>query len=116
MLRQAYHAAGVAPAEVQYVEAHGTGTLVGDPIEARALGRILSVGRPADQPCLVGSVKTNIGHLEAGSGIAGLIKTALALHHRRIPGNLHFRQPNPAIDFAQLRLRVPSCCGTVAGQ
>ncbi|HTU20951.1 MAG TPA: type I polyketide synthase [Gemmataceae bacterium] len=107
LLRQAYHNAGVAPAEVQYIEAHGTGTLVGDPIEARALGSTLSAGRPAGRPCLVGSVKTNIGHLEAGSGIAGLIKTALALHHRRIPGNLHFHQPNPAIDFAQLRLRVP---------
>ncbi len=107
LLRQAYENAGVAPATVQYIEAHGTGTLVGDPIEARALGRVLSADRPGDRPCLVGSVKTNIGHLEAGSGIAGLIKTALALHHRRIPGNLHFHQPNPAIDFAQLRLCVP---------
>ncbi|MHB1426550.1 MAG: type I polyketide synthase, partial [Gemmataceae bacterium] len=108
LLRQAYQNAGVDPATVRYIEAHGTGTLVGDPIEARALGRVLSADRPADRPCLVGSVKTNIGHLEAGSGIAGLIKTALALHHRRIPGNLHFHQPNPAIDFAQLRLRVPT--------
>jgi acyl transferase domain-containing protein/NADPH:quinone reductase-like Zn-dependent oxidoreductase/acyl carrier protein len=108
VLRQAYQNAGVAPEMVQYIESHGTGTPVGDPIEARALGRVLSVNRPADRPCLVGSVKTNIGHLEAGSGIAGLIKTALALHHRYIPGNLHFHQPNPAIDFAQLRLRVPS--------
>jgi acyl transferase domain-containing protein/acyl carrier protein len=106
LLRQAYQNAGVAPEAVQYIEAHGTGTLVGDPIETRALGRVLSANRPADQPCLVGSVKTNIGHLEAGSGIAGLIKTALALHHRHIPGNLHFHQPNPAIDFGQLRLRV----------
>jgi acyl transferase domain-containing protein/NADPH:quinone reductase-like Zn-dependent oxidoreductase/aryl carrier-like protein len=108
LLRQAYQNAGVDPSAVQYVEAHGTGTLIGDPIEARALGRVLSANRPADRPCLIGSVKTNIGHLEAGSGIAGLIKTALALHHRRIPGNLHFHQPNPAIDFAQLRLRVPT--------
>jgi acyl transferase domain-containing protein/aryl carrier-like protein len=108
LLRQAYQNAGVAPEAVQYIESHGTGTLVGDPIEARALGRVLSVNRPADRPCLIGSVKTNIGHLEAGSGIAGVIKTALALHHRCIPGNLHFHQPNPAIDFAQLRLRVPT--------
>jgi acyl transferase domain-containing protein/acyl carrier protein len=107
LLRQAYQNAGVDPATVQYIESHGTGTLVGDPIEARALGRVLSAKRPADRPCLIGSVKTNIGHLEAGSGIAGLIKTALALHHRCVPGNLHFHQPNPAIDFAQLRLRVP---------
>jgi acyl transferase domain-containing protein/NAD(P)-dependent dehydrogenase (short-subunit alcohol dehydrogenase family)/acyl carrier protein len=107
LLRQAYQNAGVAPETVEYIESHGTGTLVGDPIEARALGRVLSANRPADRPCLIGSVKTNIGHLEAGSGIAGLIKTALALHHRCIPGNLHFHQPNPAIDFARLRLHVP---------
>jgi polyketide synthase 12/epothilone polyketide synthase D len=110
LLRQAYHNAGVAPAQVHYLEAHGTGTLVGDPIEARALGHILSAERPPERPCVLGSVKTNIGHLEAGSGIAGLIKTALALHHRRIPGNLHFVRPNPAIDFDQLRLRVPTRC------
>ncbi|HZT82792.1 MAG TPA: type I polyketide synthase, partial [Gemmataceae bacterium] len=110
LLRQACRDAGVSPAQVQYVEAHGTGTLVGDPIEARALGSVLSAGRPADQPCLIGSVKTNIGHLEAGAGIAGLIKAALALHHRRIPGNLHFDRPNPDIDFAGLRLRVPTRC------
>ena len=65
---------------------------------------------PAEQPCLIGSVKTNIGHLEAGAGIAGLIKVALALHHRRIPGNLHFDRPNPEIDFDALRLRVPTRC------
>ena len=110
LLRQACRDAGVAPATIQYVEAHGTGTLVGDPIEARALGRVLSDGRPGDQPCLIGSVKTNIGHLEAGAGIAGLIKAALALHHRRIPGNLHFDRPNPEIDFDALRLRVPTRC------
>jgi acyl transferase domain-containing protein/aryl carrier-like protein len=110
LLRQAYHNAAVAPAQVHYVEAHGTGTLVGDPIEAGALGHILSAERPPDRPCVVGSVKTNIGHLEAGSGIAGLIKTSLALHHRRIPGNLHFVRPNPAIDFGGLRLRVPVRC------
>src|SRR5262245_43159307 len=109
LLVEACRSAGVAPSKVQYVEAHGTGTLVGDPIEARALGRVLSVGRPAGQSCVIGSVKTNIGHLEAGAGIAGLIKTALALHHRRIPGNLHFDRPNQDIDFDGLRLRVPTC-------
>jgi acyl transferase domain-containing protein/NADPH:quinone reductase-like Zn-dependent oxidoreductase/aryl carrier-like protein len=110
LLREACRDAGVAPAEIRYVEAHGTGTLIGDPIEARALGRVLSDGRPADRPCLIGSVKTNIGHLEAGAGIAGLIKTALALHHRQIPGNLHFDRPNPDIDLDGLRLRVPTKC------
>lgn len=108
LIRQACRSAGVAPAQVQYVEAHGTGTPVGDPIEARALGKALGSGRPEGKPCLVGSVKTNIGHLEAGAGIAGLIKVALALHRRRVPGNLHFDRPNPEIDFDGLRLRVPT--------
>ncbi len=110
LIRQACRSAGVAPAQIQYVEAHGTGTPVGDPIEARALGRVLSTGRPGAERCLIGSVKTNIGHLEAGAGIASLIKAALALHHRRIPGNLHFERPNPEIDFDRLRLRVPTQC------
>jgi acyl transferase domain-containing protein/aryl carrier-like protein len=108
LIRQACRSAGVTPAQIQYVEAHGTGTPVGDPIEARALGRVLSTGRPDGEPCLIGSVKTNIGHLEAGAGIASLIKAALALHHHRIPGNLHFERPNPEIDFDGLRLRVPT--------
>jgi len=106
LVRQAYEAAGVAPHKVDYVEAHGTGTAVGDPIEARALGRTLGEGRSKDQPCLVGSVKTQIGHLEAASGIAGLIKVALTLHHRQIPASLHFRNPNPTIPFDDLKLRV----------
>ncbi len=106
LIRLACRRGGVSPGQIQYVEAHGTGTQVGDPIEARALGRALSSGRADGQPCLVGSVKTNIGHLEAGAGIAGLIKVALSLHHRRIPGNLHFDRPNPNIDFDGLRLRV----------
>lgn len=108
LILQACQRAGVAPGQIQYVEAHGTGTPVGDPIEARALGRALADGRGDGQPCLVGSVKTNIGHLEAGAGIAGLIKVALSLQHRRIPGNLHFDRPNPDIDFDGLRLRVPT--------
>jgi thioester reductase-like protein len=107
LLRQACRQAGVSPADIQYVEAHGTGTLVGDPIEARALGAALSPGRPPDRPCIVGSVKTNIGHLEAAAGIAGLIKTALALKHRLIPANMHFRVPNPEIPFEDLKLKVP---------
>ena len=108
LLRDACRDAGIAPVGIQYVEAHGTGTPVGDPIEARALGRVLSQGRPDGQPCLIGSVKTNIGHLEAGAGIASLIKAALSLQHRRVPGNLHFDRPNPEIDFDGLLLRVPT--------
>jgi acyl transferase domain-containing protein/aryl carrier-like protein len=110
LLRQACQRAGVQPRAIQYVEAHGTGTPVGDPIETRALGSVLSADRPADQPCVIGSVKTNIGHLEAGAGIASLIKVALSLYHGRIPRNLHFEQPNPDINFDELKLRVPLSC------
>jgi amino acid adenylation domain-containing protein len=106
VLRDAYRAAGVSPGAVQYVEAHGTGTFLGDPIEAKALATVLSGGRPAGRPCTLGSVKTNIGHLEAAAGIAGLIKVALALRHRAIPPSLHFVEPNPQIPFDELPIRV----------
>ncbi|MEA2664110.1 MAG: phthiocerol/phenolphthiocerol synthesis type-I polyketide synthase, partial [Candidatus Eremiobacteraeota bacterium] len=106
VLRDAYRRAGEDPAAVDYVEAHGTGTALGDPIEALALSRVLCAGRPPERPLLVGSVKTNIGHLEAAAGIAGLIKTALALHEETLPGTLHFATPNPRIDFAALALEV----------
>ncbi|HEX3408731.1 MAG TPA: type I polyketide synthase, partial [Candidatus Binataceae bacterium] len=108
VLHAAYRRAGVAPAEVAYVEAHGTGTLLGDPIEAKALGAVLGVNRAPDEFCALGSVKTNIGHLEAAAGIAGLIKTALALRHRELPPSLNFVQPSPLIPFDDLRLRVQS--------
>ncbi|MFG2647962.1 acyltransferase domain-containing protein [Streptomyces sp. NPDC048436] len=100
------HTAG--PASVDYVEAHGTGTALGDPIEASALSAALGSGqgRAADQPLLIGSVKTNIGHLEAAAGIAGLIKTVLALHHDEIPPQLHFTAPGPYADLDALGLRV----------
>ena len=106
MLIEAYRNAGVRPAHVQYVEAHGTGTKVGDPIEAQALGAVLEKGRPKDQPCAIGSVKTNIGHTEGAAGVAGLIKVALCLKHRAIPPSLHFRQPNPDIPWRDLPLVV----------
>ncbi len=106
VLREAYRRAGVAPGVVQYVEAHGTGTALGDPIEAKALGHVVGAGRPAERPCLIGSAKTNIGHLEAAAGIAGLIKVCLALRHRRIPPSLHFHEPSPQIPFDDLRLQV----------
>jgi len=106
VLREAYRRAAVSPGDVQYVEAHGTGTLLGDPIEAKALGAVLAVNRSPERPCLLGSVKTNLGHLEAAAGIAGLIKVALALKHREIPPSLHFEEPNPHISFDQLPLRV----------
>ncbi|MBX7455191.1 acyltransferase domain-containing protein [Mycolicibacterium sp. 3033] len=106
VLRSAYAAAGVEPREVDYVEAHGTGTLLGDPIEARALGTVLGRGRAADAPLLLGAVKSNLGHLEAAAGIAGFAKAVLALQHDMIPANLGFRSPNPHIPFDNLRLRV----------
>jgi len=106
VLREAYRQAGVSPGEVDYVEAHGSGTLLGDPIEAQALGAVLAEGRPPERPCALGAVKTNLGHLEAAAGIAGLIKVALALHHRELPPSLHFQSPNPLIPFDALPLRV----------
>ncbi|MDX3799938.1 beta-ketoacyl synthase N-terminal-like domain-containing protein [Streptomyces sp. AK04-3B] len=106
VLAEAYRRAGVDPAAVAYVELHGTGTKAGDPVEARALGGVLGRGRPADRPLLVGSVKTNIGHLEGAAGIAGLIKTAASLFHRELPPTLNHRRPNPDIDLDGLRLRV----------
>lgn len=111
VLRQAYRHAGVAPHHVQYVEAHGTGTSVGDPVEVRALGAVLGKNRPPDRPCLIGSVKTNIGHTEAVAGVAGLIKVALCLKHRAIPGSLHVEDPNPDIPWADLPLVVQRASG-----
>ncbi len=108
LIRTACKQAGIAPHAIDYVEAHGTGTPVGDPIEANAIGSVVGRDRPADRPCLIGSVKTNIGHLEAAAGIASVIKVALSLHHRRIPAHLHFQQANPAIDFDKLGLQVPT--------
>jgi len=89
--------ANIDPASLSYIEAHGTGTALGDPIEIAALTRALQ-NHPGG--CAIGSVKTNLGHLDAAAGIAGLIKTALALKHQQIPPSLHFQQPNPQIDFA----------------
>jgi len=107
-IREACKLAGISPEQIQYVEAHGTGTPVGDPIEANALGNALRKNRSAGDYCTVGSVKSNIGHLESASGVAGLIKLALALKHRQIPPSLHFETPNPKIPFEELRLRVPT--------
>jgi acyl transferase domain-containing protein/thioesterase domain-containing protein/acyl carrier protein len=104
LVRQACREAEISTADIGYVEAHGTGTPVGDPIEANALGAALGDGRK--NPCLIGSVKTNIGHLEAAAGIASLIKVALVLKHKTIPPSLHFQNPNPGIDFEKLNLRV----------
>ncbi|MEU9235769.1 SDR family NAD(P)-dependent oxidoreductase [Streptomyces subrutilus] len=104
VLRAAWQDAGVAPRHVSYVEAHGTGTLLGDPIEAEALGTVFAEGR--EEPLRIGSAKTNFGHLEPAAGVVGLMKTALALHHGELPASLHFDTPNPHIDFEAARLEV----------
>jgi polyketide synthase 12/epothilone polyketide synthase D len=108
MLTEAYRRAGISPLAVGYVEAHGTGTPVGDPIEALALGRVLGEGRTAERPLWVGSIKSNLGHVEPASGVAGLAKLALALHHRTIPPNVHFHELNPRIPFGQWHIHVPT--------
>ena len=100
--------AGIQPSDIDYLEAHGTGTEVGDPIEINATAAAYARGRRADRPLLIGSVKTNIGHLESAAGVAGLIKTVLAMNRGLIPKHLHFRNPNPAMDWARLPLRVTS--------
>jgi len=107
VIRRACRSAGIEPRQLTYVEAHGTATLLGDPIELDALGAI-AAGRSEDQPLWVGSVKSNVGHLEAAAGIAGLIKAVLMLQHQQIPPNLHFTQPNPHVDWQHLPLRVPT--------
>jgi acyl transferase domain-containing protein/acyl carrier protein len=106
LLQEALESAHLLPADVQYVEAHGTGTPLGDPIEVQAVGAVFGRGREAADPLLIGSVKTNIGHLEAAAGIAGLIKVVLALQHGEIPPHLHFATPNPNIAWEQLPVRV----------
>src|SRR5262249_14281686 len=108
VIRAALRAAGVAPAQIGYVEAHGTGTPLGDPIEFGALAAVLMPDRAPDQPCLLGSVKTNIGHLEAAAGIAGLIKAVLALRHEEIPPHLHLRTINPHIALEGTAFAIPT--------
>ena len=107
LVKKACALAGLRPADIGYVEAHGTGTAVGDPIEAHALAEALCQDRPADQPLVIGSVKTNLGHLETAAGVAGLMKAALVANRGRIPPSLNFREPSPHIDFEACRLRVP---------
>ena len=97
VIRRALDNAHIAPSQISLVEAHGTGTSLGDPIEFEALKAVVGQPRPAGERCALGSVKTNIGHLEAAAGIAGLIKTVLCLQHQTIPRHLHFKEPNPGI-------------------
>ena len=100
--------AGIAPADVDYLEAHGTGSTLGDPMEVHAAAAVYGRAREAGQPLLMGTVKTNIGHLEAAAGIAGLIKVVLAMRNGTIPKHLHFATPNPHVDWDRLPVRVAS--------
>ncbi|HET9209476.1 MAG TPA: type I polyketide synthase, partial [Thermoanaerobaculia bacterium] len=108
VIREAWADAGAPPWRASYVEAHGSGTRLGDPIELKALGAVVGPGRPGGQPCVVGSVKSNIGHLESAAGIAGLIKAVLCLENGVVPPSLHFETPSPFIPFDRLGLRVPT--------
>ena len=107
VMRAALASANVQPHEVSYVEAHGTGTALGDAIETRALANVMGNGRPEHEPLFIGTVKTNIGHLEAASGVAGLIKLVLALKHAEIPRHLHFKKINLQITLEEWRMKIP---------
>ena len=104
LLQETYAAAGIAPADIDYVEAHGTGTAVGDPIETRALGD--AIGRHRSKPLLIGSVKSNLGHMEAASGVAGLVKAIHAITHRKVPATIGVKKLNPNIPFDDWNLSV----------
>ncbi|MGZ4790899.1 MAG: beta-ketoacyl synthase N-terminal-like domain-containing protein, partial [Ilumatobacteraceae bacterium] len=108
VVRAAIADAGVAAHEIGYVEAHGTGTSLGDPIEVQALAAALGAGRTIDNPVMIGSVKTNLGHLEAAAGVAGLMKAVLVVQHGEIPPHLHLHTPNPHIDWGSLPVVVPA--------
>ncbi|MDH6195305.1 polyketide synthase 13 [Mycobacterium frederiksbergense] len=106
VLRKAYKNAGINPRDVDYIEAHGTGTILGDPIEADALGRVVGRGRADDKPALLGAVKSNVGHLESAAGAASLAKMTLALQYGKLPPSINYAGPNPYIDFDKEHLKV----------
>jgi polyketide synthase 13 len=106
VLRKAYKDAGIDPRTVDYVEAHGTGTILGDPIEADALGRVVGKGRASDRPALLGAVKSNVGHLESAAGAASLAKVALSLKNDKLPPSINYTGPNPYIDFDKIHIKV----------
>jgi microcystin synthetase protein McyG len=110
VIRAALKNAGVEPSDVGFVETHGTGTSLGDPIEVQALAAVFGEGRHPENPLAIGSLKTNIGHLESAAGVAGLIKAILVLQHQEIPPHLHFRKPNPHLNWEDLPLVVPTKC------
>lgn len=108
LLKAAYAQAKIDPTDLSYIECHGTGTFLGDPIEIQALGEVIGKNRDKAKPCWIGSVKTNIGHLEPAAGVAGIIKVALALKNSQIPPHLNFSTPNPHIAFDKYNLLIPT--------
>ena len=108
VIQQALKNAKLESHQISYLDAHGTGTSLGDPIEIEALAEVYGKNRPADRPLIVGSVKTNIGHLEAAAGVSSLMKVILALHHQEIPPHLHFKKPNPLVDWDRLPIKIPT--------
>ena len=106
LIERTYRAAGLDPAQTSFVEAHGTGTPAGDPIEATSFSKVFSRQRPVDQPLLVGSIKSNIGHLEGASGIASVVKTVLMLENNLILPNFNFQNPSNRIPMDELRMEV----------
>ncbi|WP_445168118.1 type I polyketide synthase [Mycolicibacterium sp. Dal123E01] len=106
VIGEALASAGLDPSDIGYLEAHGTGTSLGDPIEVQAAAAALGKGRASDQPLLIGSAKTNIGHLEAAAGVAGVLKVVLALEHQELPKHLNFRTPSPHIPWDRIPVRV----------
>ena len=113
MLRLAYEQAGVSPGDVDFVEAHGTGTRAIDPVELITLGAFLGDGREPGRRCLIGSVKTNLGHPQGAAGIAGLIKAVLCLEHRQVPASLHVTIPNPNVPWDDLPITIPAVLHTL---
>ncbi|QWR78733.1 type I polyketide synthase [Candidatus Magnetomonas plexicatena] len=116
VIRSALSDGGVEPAEVSYIEAHGTGTPLGDPIEVNSLGAVFNKVKSKSDPLIIGTVKTNFGHLEAAAGVAGLIKVVLSIQHGTIPPHLHFKTPNPHIDWAAIPIEVASDKRTWSGK
>ena len=108
VIKEAYKNAGIKPSDIHYLEAHGTGTRLGDKTETDAIHQAISGGRKRGDALLIGSVKTNLGHLEGAAGIAGLLKIIASMKHNRIPKNLHFETPNPDIPFGNLNIKVPT--------
>ncbi|MEW5983053.1 MAG: type I polyketide synthase [Acidobacteriota bacterium] len=108
LLRKVYRESGIDLNTIHYIEAHGTGTQAGDPAEIEALHDVLAEHLPPGKKVLVGSIKTNLGHLEPAAGVAGVIKAALCLHHKQVPPNVHFREPNPKLDLERRCVRVPT--------